>query len=157
MPELTALQWAVVIVAAVLAVVIPECFKARKARRVAVVSGYRPSPPRINPAAVVFAIIPLTGMLLIWFVVSGFLLRHYRSELPTSLLEMAWVLAFIIDLGVFAAALAVAMPRAYMAYVMNSPTKVSTPLDYLVGLLLAVVFIPGWALHVLFIAGLRSA
>jgi len=152
-----------VIIFAVIAVALGEWSKARRRRREAETHphtvGYLPAQSQnINPGAVVFSIIPLAGILLLYFVISGFILKHYRNDLPEKFITNAWIIFFFVDAFALSICMHFTMPKPYLIYIKNKPKHARhTSLDWMVGVLMTVIFIPSLIMHLMFIFNLQAS
>jgi len=153
--DFTVNQWLVIAAVAMLVVVIPSWWSSFKSRRQAMVRGYRPDTQSYAAGAVLFSLLPLAALLYIWFVGSGFLVYVLRDRLSAEVLDWGWMALILINIGVLVAAMQVTVPKPYLRYTQHKPKGVNTPLDWLMGLLLTVLFFPGCIYHVFFVAGLR--
>jgi|GEM_PF-3381306 len=156
MPDLTPEQWALVVVIGAIVVIVPDFLKSRRSKRLAKALGYRPQTQGIHTPAVMFGLVKLTALLLIWSVVSSALATVYQRHLPAKLMEVGWMIAGIVDMGALAMAVMIALPESYTTYMMNKPKSVHAPIDWLVGIVLTIVFMPAWLLHIIYFAGLGA-
>lgn len=154
--SLSSVEWIILGGTALILVAFPEWLKSVRSRRKAIAAGYRPQSEGIKARAVLLSLLPVAGTVFVWFGASGYLLFQFSHLMPPKVMSGAWWMAGILDVGVLALALSKFLPPAYYAYMNNKPRGVNTPLDWLVGLLLTIIFVPGLIFHVAFVAGIEA-
>ncbi len=143
-------------IGAFVVVVIPSWCAIFRNRREANRRGYRPAAHGYHAGIVLLSLLPLTGVLFAWFLVSAGLLGILHERLPEKLMGgMPWML-FLFDLGALVMALHICMPAGYLKHMQDTPKGLHTPLDWLVGLLLTVIFFPAMILQIGFVLGLGA-
>lgn len=143
-------------VAAFIVIVIPGWIAASRNRRAARLVGYRPQGRGFSSLAVLAALIPITGVLFIWFLASAGLIGMMHEQIPPKVMGgMPWMLG-LADLTVLVVCMHLFLPVAYMNHVRDTPKGMHGPLDWLFGLVISVVFFPAAAIQILYVVGLGS-
>jgi len=141
-------------IAAFVFVILPSWVVMFRNRRQAKVSGYRPPAHGYNPFTVLACLVPLTGILFVWFLVSAGLIGALHEHIhPKIMGGLPWMLG-IADLAALVISLHVCIPAGYLQHMQDTPKGMYGPLDWLVGLLLTVIFFPGAFLQIGFVLGL---
>ncbi|MEM6258465.1 MAG: hypothetical protein AAGI37_09145 [Planctomycetota bacterium] len=138
--DLSRNEWIVLGVVAFVAVVIPSWIKSISNRRR---YGYQKPQHGYSVGSVMVGIVPAGLSMFAFFAVSGFLIGFYRDQIPDRYMPGVYALLFVADIGALAIGTQLFLPKGYINHLDNTAKGMHSPLDWLVGLVLAVCMVGG--------------
>ena len=101
-----------------------------------------PAPAPISTIGVLFGLVKLTIVFAVFIGAAMPLI----SNPPEYLVEW-WYSIFFVDLAVLTIAMHLCFPRCYRSYLNRKSKNVHTPLDWIVGIVLSIVFFGGFGIQ----------
>ncbi len=117
---LTSQEAVILAIAAFAVIAIPSGYLMLHRRRVAPSYGYPSVPHGYRTAAVLLGLIPMAGILVVWFFVSAGLLGLTYEQLPPKLMGgMPWIL-FLLDLAALVVVMHLCLPAGYLRHLQDT-------------------------------------